>query len=408
MEILLDYRGVPPPKASAGIPLITAKIVKNGRLLAPGEYIAVDDYGAWMRRGLPNPGDVVITTEAPLGEVAQIPEYKVALGQRTITLRGKQGVLDNDYLKYALQDEYIQNQLRSRSTGTTVLGISQSELRKILIPIPHFSEQRAIAAVLSALDNKIALNCRMNDTLEAIARAIFRSWFVDFDPVRAKIEGRDHPGIPKRLIQHFPNSLEDLVLGDIPKGWNVETVGKHMINFDSQRVPVSGSERAKRQGTYPYHGAAAVMDYVDDYLFDGIYVLVGEDGSVVQNNGMAVTQYVWGKLWVNNHAHVLQGKGAVSTEQLYLYFCFEPVRPYVTGAVQPKLSQGRMNAMPFVFAGEKICCAFGEMVQPLFAKWRSNADMNKSLAVLRDALLPKLISGELRMKGPEPNVEGVA
>jgi type I restriction enzyme S subunit len=75
------------------------------------------------------------------------------------------------------------------------------------------------------------------------------------------------------------------------------------------------------------------MDYVDDFLFDGIYLLVGEDGSVVQDSGMAVAQYVWGKLWVNNHAHVLQGKSAVSTEQLYLYFHFEPVAPYVTGAV---------------------------------------------------------------------------
>jgi len=147
------------------------------------------------------------------------------------------------------------------------------------------------------------------------------------------------------------------------------------------------------------------MDHVDDYLFDGIYLLVGEDGSVVQNNGMAVTQYVWGKLWVNNHAHVLQGKSAVSTEQLYLYFQFESVVPCVTGAVQPKLSQGRMNTMPFTFPGVGVCLAFANMVQPLFAKLRANTDMTKTLATLRDTLLPKLISGELRVGNAERIVE---
>ena len=118
-------------------------------------------------------------------------------------------------------------------------------------------------------------------------------------------------------------------------------------------------------------------------------------GSVVRTNGIAVTQYVWGKIWVNNHAHVLQGKGAVSTEQLYLHFSFEPVAPYVTGAVQPKLSQGRMNQMPFMYPGEDICGAFGATIRPLFAKLRANADQNKTLSVIRDTLLPKLMRGEI-------------
>ena len=143
------------------------------------------------------------------------------------------------------------------------------------------------------------------------------------------------------------------------------------------------------------------MDYVDDYLFDGAYLLVGEDGSVLQEDGLAVTQYVWGKFWVNNHAHVLRGKGFVSTEQLYLYFHFEPIAPYVTGAVQLKLSQGRMNIMPFLFAGAEICSTFSTVVAPLFARLRASADESKVLAALRDTLLPKLISGELRVRDAE-------
>ena len=140
---------------------------------------------------------------------------------------------------------------------------------------------------------------------------------------------------------------------------------------------------------------------MDDYLFDGIYLLVGEDGSVVSDSGLAVTQYVWGNLWENNHAHVLEGKGVVSTEQLLLYFHFQPVAPYVTGAVQPKLSQGRMNTMPFVFAGESICQGFRQLVDPWFAKLRICAEESRTLAALRDSLLPKLISGEMRVGDAE-------
>ena len=246
----------------------------------------------------------------------------------------------------------------------------------------------------------------MNETLEAMARALFKSWFVDFDPVRAKMEGRD-TGLPQHLADLFPDRLVNSELGEIPEGWKTATLGEHVDNLDSKRVPVSGAERAKRQGPFPYHGAAGVMDHIDNYLFDGIYLLIGEDGSVIHESGLAVTQYVWGKFWVNNHAHVLQGKGPVSTEQVYLYFHFEPVAPYVTGAVQPKLSQGRMNNMPFLFPGTAICKGFLKVISPWFARRRACSVEGKTLATLRDTLLPKLISGDLRVKDAETFLERV-
>ena len=190
MEAVIDYRGKTPEKTTFGVPLITAKVVKDGRIETPNEFIAIDDYEAWMRRGMPKAGDVVITTEAPLGEVAQLGTERVALAQRLIALRGKSGTLDNGFLKFLMQSENVQDQLRSRASGTTVLGIKQSELRKISLTIPPFPEQRAIAHILGTLDDKIELNRRMNETLETMARALFKSWFVDFDPVRAKMR---HP-----------------------------------------------------------------------------------------------------------------------------------------------------------------------------------------------------------------------
>jgi len=216
MEAIIDYRGKTPEKKAFGIPLVTAKLVKNGRIERPQEFIAPEDYDAWMRRGLPRARDVVMTTEAPLGEIGQLDGAKVALAQRIITLRGKPDLLDNDYLKYAMQSAYVQDQLRARASGTTVLGIKQSELRRVMLRFPRLPQQRAIAHILGTLDDKIELNRRMNETLEAVARALFKSWFVDFDPVRAKAEGRAPLGMDAETAKLFPSEYDT---SEIPKGW---------------------------------------------------------------------------------------------------------------------------------------------------------------------------------------------
>ena len=127
LDALIDYRGKTPQKTSQGIPLITAKIIKDGFVQSPDEFIGEEDYDGWMVRGLPQVGDIVLTTEAPLGEVAQLKDARVALAQRIVTLRGKSGVLDNGFLKYFLISELGQSRLKERETGTTVTGIKQSE-----------------------------------------------------------------------------------------------------------------------------------------------------------------------------------------------------------------------------------------------------------------------------------------
>lgn len=138
---IIDYRGKTPEKTASGVPLVTAKIVKNGELLQPSEFIAEGDYEAWMRRGLPQEGDVLFTTEAPLGEVAQMDCRKVALAQRLLLLRGKSGVVDNTYLMFALTSPEVRRQIESRATGSTVKGIRQGELRQVVLPIPPIDAQ---------------------------------------------------------------------------------------------------------------------------------------------------------------------------------------------------------------------------------------------------------------------------
>jgi type I restriction enzyme S subunit len=206
-ERLIDYRGKTPPKTDKGVRLITAKVIKRGQILPePAEYIDEQFYDEWMRRGLPQDLDVLITTEAPLGEVALLrlkePEERIALAQRVILLRANQAIVDPQYLFYALQSDYAQAELQRRATGTTVSGIKQSELRSVRVPIVPLPAQRRIAAILSAYDDLIE-NCeRRIRVLDEMARALYREWFVLFR----------YPG-------HEKEPLVASSLGRIPKGW---------------------------------------------------------------------------------------------------------------------------------------------------------------------------------------------
>ena len=164
----IDYRGKTPPKTTQGIPLVTAKIVKDNVIQTPTEFIAEDFYDEWMRRGIPQKGDVVFTTEAPLGDIAQIKtEEKLAFAQRIIILQGEKDWLDNDFLFYSLQYEPMRERIQARSTGTTVVGIKAAELRQVEIDLPDLATQRSISITLRALDDKIANNLKINHHLVA-------------------------------------------------------------------------------------------------------------------------------------------------------------------------------------------------------------------------------------------------
>ena len=301
--------------------------------------------------------------------------------------------------------------LEHMNADSAVPGLNRDAAHAQVIKVPSFPEQRAIAHILGTLDDRIELNRRMSETLEAMARALFKSWFVDFDPVRAKAAvRRQHPkwsdeqvsraacpNLKPEIARLFPDSFENSELGEIPRGWRIQRLADVIDIFDSRRVPLSGRQRAERQGPYPYYGAAGVMDSVDDFLFEGVHVLLGEDGSVVKADGRPYTQYVWGKFWVNNHAHVLRGR-CITSEILLVFLDQCDVAPFVTGAVQPKLSQGNLKKIPFIDAGNTLLRLFGEIVDPLFAQIRDATEESRTLAALRDALLPKLISGQLRVK----------
>ncbi|MDE2664504.1 MAG: restriction endonuclease subunit S [Gemmatimonadota bacterium] len=310
--------------------------------------------------------------------------------------------MDRRFLHHLCMGPRFRTSLLERVTGTSGSHqrVSPAAALEIKIPVPPIPEQRAIADVLGTLDDKIELNRRMNEMLEGVARALFKSWFVDFDPVRAKMQGRD-TGLPPDIADLFPDRMVESEMGEIPEGWEATTLATVIELHDRKRIPLNKRQRSQRQGPYPYYGAAGIMDFVDDYLFDGVHILMGEDGSVVDAHGHPVVQYVWGKFWVNNHAHVIKGTAAISDEHVYLLLKHSNITAFVTGAVQPKLNQRNLKSIPLVVPAEPACRVFSRLVAPLFARLRLNSDECSLLVTLRDKLLPKLISGEIRVPDAE-------
>lgn len=181
----------------------------------------------------------------------------------------------------------------------------------------------------------------------------------------------------------------------MPTDWKVGTVGEIIELHDFKRIPLSSSQRDKMDKIYPYYGATSIMDYVNDYLFNGIYLLLGEDGTVVNEKGFPILQYASGKFWANNHAHILTGKMGYSVEELYLLFSLTNVNSIVTGAVQQKISQGNLKSIPVAIPPSQLLANFDELIQPMFKEIRNRKAEIENLIQLRDTLLPRLMLGIL-------------
>ena len=421
LDALIDYRGKTPEKTSSGIPLITAKIIKAGRIEVPTEFIAFDNYDAWMRRGIPKAGDVVLTVEAPLGEVAQLGPEKIALAQRVVTLRGKTGLLDSTYLLYLLQSEDTQDQLKSRATGTTVLGIKQSELRKVQIKVPPLDVQTNVAAILKALDDRITLLRETNSTLEAIAQALFKSWFVDFDPVRAKMEGRAPEDMDEATAALFPDGLEESELGEVPRGWQSASV----------REIVAGV----------YDGPHATPPEADSGgVFLGIKNLTGTalDLSEIRHIGEAewakwtkriepqVGDIVFSyeatlgffalipsglRCCLGRRLALIRPKAADGAGHFWFHqFIAEPFQRLlqkhtIQGATVNRIALKEFPSYPVLTPPVALQLAFDGVVSGVWAKIHGNQAQAQTLATLRDTLLPRLISGQLRLPDAQAQIE---
>ena len=294
---------------------------------------------------------------------------EVAFGSTEfIVLRAKPGVSDAQFVYYlATSPEFRQVAIKSMVGSSGRQRVQQPVLENLELVVPELPKQKRIGGFLAAIDDKIALNAKINDNLLRQAQALYKNRFIDLKPFN----------------------------GEMPPDWQLGTVSEIIELHDSKRIPLSSRERANLTKIYPYYGATSVMDYVDRYLFDGIYLLLGEDGTVVDDKGFPILQYVEGKFWVNNHAHIITGKNGFTVETLYLLFSLTNVRSIVTGAVQPKISQANLNNVSVVIPSKAELSTFNSIVQPIFSQIRNLRAESDRLTSTRDILLPRLMSGEI-------------
>lgn len=305
---------------------------------------------------------------------ADIPSLLV---QRVARLRANERV-DQRFLAYIIGSFEFTGYIKGITTGANVPHISGPDIQKFRFPLPPLPTQRRIASILSAYDDLIENNTKRIKILEEMARTIYRQWFVHF-----------------RFPGHERVKLVESSLGQIPEGWNTACLGDLLENHDSRRIPLSQIERADRQGVYPYYGASGIIDGIDEFIFDGRYLLIAEDGENLRSRKLPVAFFATGQFWVNNHAHVVRGRAPFTSDIVYLLMSELDINPYITGAAQPKLSQANLNRIPVRMPPAPLLELFTSNVEPMLALVDVLRAANKSLRQTRDLLLPRLISGEI-------------
>jgi type I restriction enzyme S subunit len=348
------------------------------------------------------PGQIVVTMtdlskqSDTLGFAARIPnDANVWLHNQRVGLLvfNPSAEADARFVEYLLRSHEYRAWVIGSATGTTVKHTSPSRIEAFRTLVPPPTEQRAIAHILGTLDDKIELNRRRNQTLEAMARALFKDWFVDFGPVRAKMEGRE-PYLPADLWQLFPDRLDD---EGKPEGWAYLPVGEFAELKGGKQLE---KEKIAPSGPIPVFGGAGVMGYTDSHNADGFVIAVGRVGAYC---GQFFSHR--GKAWINNNASLIKQTDDDLAEWLFLSLSHADIDVIKKGAAQPFVSNGDIAKLPLVWPTEGLVRAFTDIVGPVQKKKDQHNVESRALAQLRDTLLPKLISGELRVKDAERFIE---
>ena len=349
-------------------------------------------------------GTVLLSSRAPIGYIA-IAKNPIATNQGFRNLLLRPGSVPG-FMYYWLMANLPE--LERHSSGSTFKELSGGALKQIQIRIPPESEQHAIAHILGTLDDKIELNRRMNETLEAMARALFKSWFVDFEPVRAKAEGRD-PGLPKSLADLFPDSFEDSELGEIPKGWQIKSIG------DLADV-VGGTTPSTKESIYWYGGTHAwatpkdlsrlsvpVLLDTERRITDAGLSQIGsgllQKGTVLLSSRAPIGYLAVAEIPVaiNQGFIAMTPKTGTSNVFLLLWASVsdEEIISRANGSTFLEISKANFRPITLVAPPTAVMRAFDAQVRLLYQRIVECARESRTLAALRDALLPKLISGEL-------------
>ena len=296
-------------------------------------------------------------------------------------------LIDNNFLYYALTQDSFFEYVMKGSKGTKMPRGDKSQIMNFVIPDLDIDEQIKIGKLLKCIDQKIQINNQINQELEAMGKTLYDYWFVQFDfPDQ---NGKPYKSSGGKMVYHPELKRE------IPEGWGVEKLGDITICHDSKRVPLSSNDRELVKGEIPYYGATGIMDYVNDYIFDGDYVLMAEDGSVMTEKGTPILQRISGKNWVNNHAHVLEPIKNHSCKLLMMLLKDVSVMKIKTGSIQMKINQENMNKIVVPAIPLELLSEINQKLEVIDKQQLNLIEENKQLTKLRDWLLPMLMNGQV-------------
>jgi type I restriction enzyme, S subunit len=341
------------------------------------------------------------------------------LTQDTVKLKPKSGDVPVDYLYWLLRTPQYRSYCRAHATGTTNLGLAREDF--LAFPVPELTPLRhQIVTLLEAVEAKVELNRRMNKTLEAVAQSLFKSWFVVFDPVRAKMEGRD-PGVPKHLADLFPDSLDFSELGEIPAGWRSAPIGD-FAEIVGGTTPSTSEPAYWDGGTYHWAtpkdlSALSVPVLLDTErrITDAGLQQIGSkllpEGTVLLSSRAPIGYLAVAEVPVAINQGFIAMKPKKGISNLFLLFwarlSHDEIVSRANGSTFLEISKANFRPIPVIAPTPGVADAFERLARPFYERIVRCERESRTLAALRDTLLPKLISGELRVKDAEKAVEVV-
>jgi type I restriction enzyme S subunit len=389
---LIDCDHRTPPAADSGFPYVAIPQLKEGRIvLNDVRRISPEHFAEWTRKAKPQHHDVILSRRCNPGETAFVPAgLECALGQNLVLLRADGTKLFPPFLRWLLNGSDWWEQVGTFiNVGAIFNSLKCADIPNFKMPLPPLVEQQAIAGVLGALDDKIELNRRMNATLEAMARALFQSWFVDFDPVRAKLDGRPPVGMDAATAALFPSHFDHKAEGVVPIGWQLKRWG------DIATLKYGKSIRNYREssGRHRVFGTNGPIGFHDEALCNSAGIVIGRKGAY---RGV---HYSSEPFFVIDTAFYLNPKVTLDLKWAYYELLRFDINSMDSGSAIPSTSRDDFYGIPVIVPSSEVQDAFGKIVGRWFEKIFANDHQSRTLATLRDTLLPKLLSGELSVAG---------
>ncbi|MEZ9825342.1 hypothetical protein OAS_00485 [Vibrio cyclitrophicus ZF65] len=401
-----------PKKIEAGPYFLSISSLENGKLdLSKSAHVSDEDFKKWTRRVTPEEGDILFSYETRLGEVAMMPAGITAcLGRRMGLLRPDRSKILPEYLLYAYQSPAFQETIRSKTIhGATVDRIALKELPSFQIQVPPLSVQEKIVNVLKGYDRKLMLNSETNQTLEQMAQAIFKSWFVDFDPVKAKMNGELPKGMDAATASLFPEKLVESELGLIPEGWEASCMGEH-FNITMGQSPKGETYNEEGEGIAFFQGRRDFgFRYPDVRVFTTDPKRYAKAGDTL----ISVRAPVGDKNMAAIDCCIGRGVAAIkhnSDSRSFTYAFMSHIEKKLgdsgsSGTVFSSINQKELKKVSFVAPPPELIEAFHKLLDPIDQKVEVLSGEIESLSSLRDTLLPKLLSGEINLDTTEELVE---